>query len=355
MKLYISDSNLDEIISKTLAVLKKGGLVVFPSDTVYGLLCDALNEEAVKKLLLFKNRPPGKPISVFVSDFEMMDEYVVVDPDKKKILEKLLPGPFTVVLPSKGKVIKALESEKGSLGVRIPNYPLILRLVKEYGKPITATSANVSGKGPHYTIESLLKTLSDKKKELLSLIVDAGRLPRNKPSTVIDLTGEEIKILRKGDIVLFNTESFITYSDKQTIALGEFLMEKYLKVAKEKGLVFIVEGDLGVGKTQFAKGVGKFLGVEDVISPSFVTYYEYKAEKVEFFYHFDLYAVEEVSELEELKIGSLVGPDKVVLIEWGEKIGQVFEELRKKTFLLYIQMEYRGEKEREIKVSHISK
>ena len=343
----------EKIFKKTLDVLNSQGLVVFPSDTVYGFLVDATSDKAVRKLIAFKNRPVGKPISIFVDSFEMLQKYVKVSQFQLKVLQRILPGPFTIVLPSKGKVSYLIESEKKTLGVRLPAFELIVELVSRFGKPVTATSANISGKGPHWDINSFLKTLSEKRKRQIDLIVDAGRLPFRKPSTVVDLTSGRFKILRKGEVVLSDTRTFISSSAKQTREIGEYLAAFYLKQAKHKGVVFIVEGELGVGKTQLAKGVGKFLGVEkEIISPSFVGFFEYKAKKVDWFYHFDLWGAKEFQEIEEYRIENLKGVNRVIFIEWGERIAQLLEKL-KSSFLVYIKMEYKNEKERIIKISQI--
>ncbi len=190
--------NQISIINSTIEVLKSGGLVIFPSDTVYGLLCDATNEQAVEKLITFKNRPVGKPISVF-TDLQSMDQLVEINKNQQKVFEEILPGPFTIILPSKHKVNKLLESETGTLGVRVPMYRPIKELVEQFKKPITATSANLAGRSPHYSIGSLLNELTEKQKNLIDLIIDAGHLPKNKPSTVVDLSRSNVKILRQGN------------------------------------------------------------------------------------------------------------------------------------------------------------
>ena len=100
---------IKKIIKQTVKVLKNGGLVIFPTDTVYGLLCDATNEKAVKKLIAFKNRPPGKAISVFC-DFNLLDGLVTITEGQKMIAKEILPGAFTLILSSKHKVNKLLES-----------------------------------------------------------------------------------------------------------------------------------------------------------------------------------------------------------------------------------------------------
>src|SRR3990167_9369430 len=107
----LKSNNIDQVINNTITVLKSNGLVIFPSDTVYGLLCDALSEKAVKKLILFKNRPPGKAVSVFCN-FEMIEKLVKMNKQQRKIIKEILPGPFTAILPSRHNINKLLESEK---------------------------------------------------------------------------------------------------------------------------------------------------------------------------------------------------------------------------------------------------
>ena len=174
---------MKDIIDRTIAVLKKGGLVIFPTDTVYGLLCDATNEKAVKKLIQFKNRPPGKAISVFC-DFDLVNGLVKISNNQEKRIKELLPDAFTIILPSKHKVCKLLESEKGTLGIRIPKYPLINQLIQSYKKPVTATSANLANRPAHYSVKTLLGELSEKQRKMIDFIADIGQLPRNK---LIDL------------------------------------------------------------------------------------------------------------------------------------------------------------------------
>jgi L-threonylcarbamoyladenylate synthase len=198
---YQTPAGKQEIIE----CLKKGGVVVFPSDTVYGLLCDASNPEAVSKLLAFKDRPPGKAISIFVTDISMMDEYCEVPPEKRDMLLTMLPGSYTVVLDSKHKLDTRLESETGTLGTRWIAFEPVRELMYTYGKPVTATSANLGGHSPHYSAKSFLNDLPKKKEEYIDIVVDAGELPHNKPSTVIDFTTQELKILRLGDKVAKNT------------------------------------------------------------------------------------------------------------------------------------------------------
>ncbi len=335
--------NTEEIVKKTIEVLKNGGLVVFPSDTVYGLLVDAKNQKAVEKLIKFKNRPPGKPISVFVPNLEMMEKYVSVDNRKKHLLKELIPGPFTVILESKHKVESLLESEKGTLGVRIPDYPLITKLVGVFAAPVTATSANLSGRSPHYSVESLINELGKDKKEFIDLVIDAGKLPRNKPSTIIDLTEPKVRILRKGEIIFDRENTFVSENPQATGKLGEFILAKYHDPKSIRPLAIIIEGDLGAGKTVLVKGMGRKLGIENIVSPTYVIYYEYGS-----FYHFDLYQIEEVDELRNLGIEKLLKKGNILVFEWGEKVAELYGLLKNKADIVYIKIEYINEKKRKI-------
>ena len=279
-------------IKETVATLKAGGLVVFPCDTVYGLLVDARNTEGVRRLISFKNRPPGKPISLFMADLEMTKQYVQLSSTQEYLLQSLLPGPYTVVLPSTHRVCTELEAEDGTLGIRIPLHQGIQELVRQFGSPITATSANLASTPPHYSSVSFLNSLPEKKKEAISLLVDGGKLPHNKPSTVVDLTGSNISVLREGDIIASNKEEHISRSVEETKYTAQTLFQK-IADAKGKPVVFILQGDLGAGKTVFVQGLGEKLYINNIVSPTYVIYYEYEVEGNVYtkLYHFDLYQI----------------------------------------------------------------
>jgi len=337
--------NENEIIRETISILKSNGLVIFPSDTVYGLLCDATNETAVKKLIQFKNRPVGKPISVF-SNFELINQLVTISNQQLTILKQILPGPFTLILSSKHKVSKLLESETGALGIRVPMYQYIEVLVNKFKKPITATSANLGGRSPHYSIGSLLSELTEKQKQLIDLIVDVGKLPRNKPSTVVDLSQSDVKILRQGDINFSNkSKTFLSKTSEETRNTAKQILKENIN-KKSKPLVFIIEGEMGVGKTVFVKGIGEQLGIDNIISPTYVIYYEYGN-----FYHFDLYQIEEKQEFKYLALEKLLKPGNILCFEWGEKAGEILDLLKGKSEMVYVKMNYINEKERKIIVN----
>lgn len=343
-----------EELQRCVSILEEGGLIVTPSDTVYGLVCDATNNEAVEKLIKVKNRPPGKPISVFSDGFNMMDGLVEMRAHKK-LLEKLLPGPFTVILPSKHAVSSLLESERMTLGVRFTSFPWIQELVHVYKKPLTATSANISGRHPHYEPKGFINELSAAKKQLIDHIVDFGKLPHNKPSTIIDLTGSSLKLLRKGEIIPLSEATFTSTSFQETKKIAQFLIEKYVGKLSKKPLVFILEGEMGVGKTVFAQGLGEYLRAEQVVSPTYVIYYEYPVNKnnMTMFLHADLYNIEESEEFSHLGIENYLKEGTVICIEWGDRVGSLFEKIKDKSKVIVVEMDYKNEKERTISVKEI--
>lgn len=344
--------NLQE---KALEVLRLGGLVVYPTDTVYGLLVDAENQSAVSKLIAFKQRPRGKPISVFVSDFRMMDQVVNMDEKTRQRLGSLLPGRYTIVLKSKGIVCAALESEQGTLGIRIPQYKPVNDLVASFARPLTATSANRSGRASVHSIAALMNQLNDTQKQMLDYVVDVGTLPPNKPSTVIDLTGDNLKILRAGDFVFSSSRSYVSASPADTMQIAQTIMKEQLECA-EQSVTVILQGDLGAGKTHFAKGIAQGLGVKDsVISPTYVVLYEYNVPvgRYKHFVHMDLYNIQSSDEFKELGIEQYLQKPSVLCIEWGERAGELLEDLKKRSKIIHVELKYVSETQREITCSTV--
>jgi tRNA threonylcarbamoyl adenosine modification protein YjeE len=199
----------------------------------------------------------------------------------------------------------------------------------------------------------LLKQLPESKKKLVDLVVDDGKLPRNKPSTVIDLVEEKIKIVRHGDLVFREINHYLSKSSSETKKIAQFILNKLLEKSFERPLIFIIEGEMGVGKTIFVKGMGEFLGIKEIVSPTYVVMFEYeiKKSKLKKLIHLDLYNVEEKEEFEYLKIGEHLAPGNLLAIEWGEKVGEIFDLLKEKGEIVYVKMRYENEKERVIEIS----
>ena len=176
--------------------IKKGKVIVFPTDTVYGLICDAGNKKAVRKIFKIKKRSLQKHLSVFIKDFKTARKIAVIDKKQEKILKSMWPGKLIAVLKAKKKFAQGIVCEFGNIGLRIPNYKLLNGILSEFKKPLAQTSANVSGEPASNKIKDILRQFRNKKNQP-DLVIDTGNLKKSKPSKVIDLTGNTPKILRK--------------------------------------------------------------------------------------------------------------------------------------------------------------
>jgi L-threonylcarbamoyladenylate synthase len=190
----------EEMVRKTMDVLKRGGLVVYPTETVYGLGADATDEMALEKLWAFKGERGDKPVLVAVSGMVMAEKYVNLSDLGKKVAQKYWPGAVAIVALSKNMVSKKAQGETNTLGLRNPDNKDILEIIAMFGKPITSTSANISGAVTARSLAEFLKTVPKERQELIDLFLDAGELPERQPSTIVDTTGEEMKILRQGEV-----------------------------------------------------------------------------------------------------------------------------------------------------------
>jgi L-threonylcarbamoyladenylate synthase len=176
-----------DMIEKAVSVLMHDGLVVYPTETLYGLGADAFSDEAILKVYEAKKRPVGMPISIAVSDFDMLYAVAHVEAGMEKFLQTFLPGPVTVILPARNSLPAILTGGTGLIGIRMPSHELALRLIEKFDAPITATSANLHGaKDPRKPDECTVPH---------EFLIDGGNLPGT-PSTVLDLV--EKKILRRG-------------------------------------------------------------------------------------------------------------------------------------------------------------
>ena len=196
-RIKIFPGNLKSVVKEAKKVIRAGGVIICPTDTVYGLISNAKNEKAVKKIFRIKKRVSRKPIPVFVKDFKMAKALSFINKSQEKFLKKVWPGKVTAVLSAKSKKFpKGILSKGGKIGMRIPDYKLINILLKKLKIPLTGTSANISRMLTSTRIKDILKQFKNQK-YLPDLILDAGNLKLSLPSTVIDL--ESFKILRKGE------------------------------------------------------------------------------------------------------------------------------------------------------------
>ncbi len=172
-------SDIEDKIRTAIDIIKRGGTVIYPTETVYGLGADAFSEEAVRKVYKIKNRDFSLPISIAVSSFEMLHTVAHIDSESLQIITELLPGPVTVLLKKKDVVPAILTVASEVVGVRFPDNEIATRIIKETG-PITSTSANVSGRNPPTCIEEV-EIKAD-------IIINGGKCKYSMPSTVVDMT-----------------------------------------------------------------------------------------------------------------------------------------------------------------------
>ncbi len=184
-------SDYDSALEAAKAAISADGLVIYPTDTLYGLGCNALSQKAVDKIYALKKREAGKPLSIIVADFPMLLEYCTVSSAQERILHALLPGPYTFILPLRKKLP---VSPSLSIGIRVPEHMFMRQVAKELKMPIVSTSANVSGqKGA-----SELRELDAGVASAAGLIIDGGKCNYAQGSTIIDLIG--MKVVRKGAV-----------------------------------------------------------------------------------------------------------------------------------------------------------
>lgn len=183
-------------VEKAVAILKKGGIIVYPTDTLYGLGVDARNGEAVARLKELKGRESKKPISIIVSDIKHMSECGVMNESAKILAAKFLPGPLTLVLPAHPSMPTEIQLN-GAIGIRIPKDEFCATLAKTYGHPITTTSANVSGLPTKRTIRDIMWHFGPSIAHI-GLVIDAGELPDSPASSVVRCTDDTPYLLREG-------------------------------------------------------------------------------------------------------------------------------------------------------------
>jgi tRNA threonylcarbamoyl adenosine modification protein (Sua5/YciO/YrdC/YwlC family) len=184
-------------IQKVVDILRDGGLIIYPTDTVYGLGCDIFNNKAVEMVTRIKGiKLKNADFSFICHDFSHLSDYTrPIGSSVFKLLNKNLPGPFTFILPASNNVPKLFKSKKKTVGIRIPDHPIILEIVKNFGHPILTTSIHDDDRVVEYTTDPEL--IHEKFKTQVDVVIDGG-FGKNIPSTVVDCTGDEPLIVRQG-------------------------------------------------------------------------------------------------------------------------------------------------------------
>ena len=180
-------------VRRAVEVLSRGGVIVYPTDTIYGLGCDITSKAAIERIRRIKGRDAKKPMSFVCADLANVSTYARVSNYAYRVLKRCLPGPYTFVLPATKQTPRTLQTKQKTVGLRIPDHAVPLALVGELGQPILSTSANLTNEDvltDPVELERVLGSNAD-------LIMECGQLPVS-PSSVISLIGDQVEILREG-------------------------------------------------------------------------------------------------------------------------------------------------------------
>lgn len=193
----ISETNIELVLGKAVEALEKGSILAYPTETFYGLGVKFDIEDSLKKLYEVKQRPKDKAMPLIIGNKGLLPLIAEsVNPKALLLMERFWPGPLTLILPAKGSISSFITAGTGRVAVRVPGESFAFYLAKRANFPITATSANPSGMPPAKDAEIVMNYFGDK----IDLLVDGGSTSDSLPSTIVDVTGEEIKILREGAI-----------------------------------------------------------------------------------------------------------------------------------------------------------
>lgn len=196
---HLSGNNTHVVTAQAGQVIKEGGVVVYPTETLYGLGADAMDRNAVADVCKLKGRPENMPIPVIVSSEEMLDEITDRIGDiEKRLISEFWPGPLTIIFNARGCVPGRITGGTGSVGTRIPGSDFAIKLANAAGRPITATSANAGGLETPGDVDDILKQLKGEP----DLALDIGPLRAKIASTVVDARDGKVKIIRRGAVTL---------------------------------------------------------------------------------------------------------------------------------------------------------
>ena len=206
MKIYKPKSNClknDEIM-EIAAWLEKGAIMIYPTETIYGIGCNVFDKKAVEKIYKIKERSCGQISSVMVDSVEKISEYAKVGALEREFVNRNLPGPVTIILELKEKYRDLFSpmtiNEVGGVGFRVvKNIPYMTKIAKKCGFPIISTSANLSGVGVEKTSSEYVMSFFKEKVDMIDILIDAGDMGENLPSAVVDITKTPYQIIRRGE------------------------------------------------------------------------------------------------------------------------------------------------------------
>ena len=201
MKIAETDLNnpSEEIIEEALRILMKEGVLAHPTDTCYGLAADIYSKKALRRLYRIKQMREEKPVTFMVESLEQAMNYAFFNEKALELAEAYWPGALTLVLPRKNAVPDYFNEYTSTVGIRIPKDPFTFTLLNRIGKPLTTTSANLTGQPAAYSTEEIMKYFKNKWHKP-DLVVNGGKLEDRPSSTVVQIVEDALKVLRQGDI-----------------------------------------------------------------------------------------------------------------------------------------------------------
>lgn len=200
MQILKCNDQLDQETLKNISIaaeaIKDGKLVVYPTETVYGIAADIFNQKAIKDLYLAKNRPFDMPLSVAVADKEMVQNIAVMTKKVEKLIDAFLPGPLTIITKKDSSVSDIITSMSQKVGIRIPDNKVALELIRQAERPIIATSANLHSHPDAVNVQDAVRDFG----ETVPYYLDSGACTLGKPSTIVWIMDDEVEIIRQGAI-----------------------------------------------------------------------------------------------------------------------------------------------------------
>lgn len=184
-------------IKKIAEIIKLGGIAILPTDTVYGIVADAENEEAVKRIYEIKRREQTNPVNILVSNKNMIKQVTNrITEKEEKIIDNFFPGALTIIFEKNKKISEVITANRNTVGIRMPDNKILLELIEYIGRPIVATSCNMASEPVLQEMQEILKEFKDK----VECIVDGGDNIKGTPSTIIQIEENRLKVLREGPI-----------------------------------------------------------------------------------------------------------------------------------------------------------
>ena len=193
----LNEDEIEKIAKEAVEVIKMGGIVIAPTDTVYGIIADALNEKAVEKIYEIKKRKKSNPLSILVSNKDMLKKVVKkVSFEEEKIIDKFFPGAITLIFEKNEQIPDIVTSGLDTVGIRMPNDKFLLKAIELLGSPIVATSLNLAGEESKTNLDNISQEILNN----VDYVIDNGNTKIGVASTVAKIDGKKIEILREGTI-----------------------------------------------------------------------------------------------------------------------------------------------------------